>query len=340
VLSAEVNGANDGVITPGAGGWFAAPWQIDTNQAKCTPGVGNELLLNPGFETAGGGGADVFANWTETIAGGSTVNDELVLFHAGAHACRLDIDAGNNLARVAQAVAVIGMWYQITVWARSGIAGSTISIGDISGNPNTLRPVTLTVNYVNYLVTTRSQHATMGFSRGSAPGDSIYVDDTTIMALPLLDIIDLIQANTPDGLISVDITRYLGTQVGLVFRIDNDLNPLNGLFVYIVDVPGAINIYLDKLLNGVWSAVANAAIAYVAGAKLVVDPKGSAIRVYYNNILAFATTNNDAAILSNGWIGKFATNSANRFDNFEIISNHDLSHLTLEKMTRRKNARL
>jgi hypothetical protein len=178
------------------------------------------------------------------------------------------------------------------------------------------------------------------FGRSAAASASLYYDDITEQALALLDIIDLVQANTPDGLISVNLIRYVGTQAGLVFRIDNDLNPLNGLFLYIADISPAISIYLDKLLNGVWSNVASAAIAYVAGAKIVVDAKGTAIRVYYNNILAFATTNNDAAILTNGYIGKFATYSENRFDNFEIIPNHDLSHLTLEKMTRRKNARL
>ena len=31
-----------------------------------------ELTLNPGFETAGGGGADVWANWTETTVGTGT----------------------------------------------------------------------------------------------------------------------------------------------------------------------------------------------------------------------------------------------------------------------------
>ena len=32
------------------------------------------LVLNPGFETAGGGGADIWANWTEAAGSGTLAN--------------------------------------------------------------------------------------------------------------------------------------------------------------------------------------------------------------------------------------------------------------------------
>lgn len=66
---------------------------------------GAEQFTNGGFETAGGGGDDVFGTWTEFANGGSTVNDEGVDVHGGSHACRLDIDAGGNTAGVYQDVA-------------------------------------------------------------------------------------------------------------------------------------------------------------------------------------------------------------------------------------------
>ena len=50
--------------------------------------LGSELLSNIGFETAGGGGADVFASWTETASDGA-IADETTLFNSGAHACKL-----------------------------------------------------------------------------------------------------------------------------------------------------------------------------------------------------------------------------------------------------------
>jgi len=36
-------------------------------------GPGSNLILNPSFETAGGGGSDVFANWTEVIGSGGAI---------------------------------------------------------------------------------------------------------------------------------------------------------------------------------------------------------------------------------------------------------------------------
>jgi len=45
-------------------------------------------LLNPGFETGGGGGADIWANWTEHEGDGELANEN-VLVHGGADACKM-----------------------------------------------------------------------------------------------------------------------------------------------------------------------------------------------------------------------------------------------------------
>lgn len=50
--------------------------------------LGSELMGNIGFETAGGGGADVFADWTEDASDGS-IDDETSLVNSGSHACKL-----------------------------------------------------------------------------------------------------------------------------------------------------------------------------------------------------------------------------------------------------------
>jgi hypothetical protein len=69
--------------------WFAR----GTTAMHCIVDTAAELLNNNGFETAGGGGADVFANWTED-AGDGTIVDETVDFYAGAHA--VELTAGPN----------------------------------------------------------------------------------------------------------------------------------------------------------------------------------------------------------------------------------------------------
>lgn len=66
-----------------------------------------EKLSNGGFETAGAGGADVFANWEEYTTTGASVNDEINNVWVGYHACRLQCpDANPGWARVRQTIAV------------------------------------------------------------------------------------------------------------------------------------------------------------------------------------------------------------------------------------------
>lgn len=53
------------------------------------------FIVNPGFETAGEGGADVFAGWTEG-AGDGAIADETTIVHSGSHSCKLTGGASNN----------------------------------------------------------------------------------------------------------------------------------------------------------------------------------------------------------------------------------------------------
>lgn len=47
------------------------------------------LVLNPGFETAGGGGADIWVNWTENAGTGALADVAPPDVHSGNHACRM-----------------------------------------------------------------------------------------------------------------------------------------------------------------------------------------------------------------------------------------------------------
>ena len=83
--------------------------------------AGTERLTNGGFETAGGGGADVFGTWGET-AGDGAIADETVLVHSGSHAAKLTAGATantniyDNLSTVGDIVP--GSIYQWPFWTR------------------------------------------------------------------------------------------------------------------------------------------------------------------------------------------------------------------------------
>ncbi len=91
---------------------------INIYSAALATHTDNELLTNGGFETAGGGGADVFGTWGETAAVGTTlierVNDSV---HGGSWACR--ITTGDTAVRLDNSAAVIaGQTYNLTFWTR------------------------------------------------------------------------------------------------------------------------------------------------------------------------------------------------------------------------------
>ena len=78
----------------------------------------NNLVTYPGFETAGGGGADVFAGWNELTAGASQVVDEVVNVHGGGHAAKLVSTATDNSAVYKDITVVPGRSYLLSMWTR------------------------------------------------------------------------------------------------------------------------------------------------------------------------------------------------------------------------------
>jgi hypothetical protein len=74
-----------------------------------------ELLSNTGFETAGGGGADVFANWAET-AGDGAIASETTIVHSGGHSCKLTAGTTASASMAQAATVVPGKTYRFSAW--------------------------------------------------------------------------------------------------------------------------------------------------------------------------------------------------------------------------------
>ena len=82
------------------------------------------LAANSGFETAGGGGGDIWANWTESAAG---MLDEGVIVHGGTHAAKFTIGA-SPVASVTKATGflIAGHRMRLTFWTRSDDSGGSL----------------------------------------------------------------------------------------------------------------------------------------------------------------------------------------------------------------------
>jgi hypothetical protein len=79
----------------------------------------NASTLNGGFETAGGGGADVFANWTEVTSGSSTINRDTSIFYAGTASCRFDLDITGSSVNLQSVTFARNKRYRVSCFARS-----------------------------------------------------------------------------------------------------------------------------------------------------------------------------------------------------------------------------
>lgn len=104
-------------------------WWPDIGEIRTRPGytehcytgdatTGADLVLNGGFETAGGGGADVFADWVESNTNG-TVSQATAYVKAGTYSCALSIktNTGGSFAQVEQTIAVTAVTpYALKFW--------------------------------------------------------------------------------------------------------------------------------------------------------------------------------------------------------------------------------
>ena len=94
--------------------------------------------LNPGFETAGAGGVDVWASWNEQKGVGGAIADEAVIFHGGAHSAKLStIGADDTYITSANTTVVAGKEYKLTFWTYGDAANVTrFKIYDVTNAAN------------------------------------------------------------------------------------------------------------------------------------------------------------------------------------------------------------
>jgi hypothetical protein len=132
-------------------------------------------VLNGGFETLGGGGADVFLNWTEGAAGTSTVNADTLSPYAGTYCCRFDIDATSDQALVsANGVATAGVLYKWTFYAKANSGTAVVQATSLGG-----ASVTVTASYLPYTIYGVATGVNIGLSSTSA-NKSVYIDQVTL----------------------------------------------------------------------------------------------------------------------------------------------------------------
>ncbi len=121
------------------------------------------------------------ADWTKTLAGTSSINQETGSVHSGSNACRFDVDGSNSVAQIKQTCLKTGALYQVSFWAKASSASANL----IAADDGMTDSFTLTTSYAQYTsLPFVTNSATFDLKRGtSAASKSIYIDDIVITEL-------------------------------------------------------------------------------------------------------------------------------------------------------------
>jgi hypothetical protein len=162
------------------------PW-CDLGTGSMVPII-SPSVLNGGFETAGAGGADVFANWTEAISGASSIADETTIVRSGAHSCKMTVGADTGYVGIAQAGLTVGRRYRLELWARDDGSGGRLVVKDDLGTTSYAVLDVLTTSWVKSTVEFTAVRSTFYIERYSPAGASkiIYLDDVTLIPIGLI----------------------------------------------------------------------------------------------------------------------------------------------------------
>lgn len=139
--------------------------------------------LNGGFETAGGGGADVFANWAESVASGTLTRDTTT-FASGSASAKFVATAIIGSASLSQDVLTPGKTYKVKLWAKQNGSSpfNTVSV-------NTLQQQTLTTSWQEFNYTVHARPATfipststiiINIQATNTGSGTVWVDNVTV----------------------------------------------------------------------------------------------------------------------------------------------------------------
>lgn len=295
---------------PPLNGWLqSGAWSIVGGKLVMNnPTLGSELLTDGEVEIWSS--STDLTNWSEIVAGSSTVNQESTIKHGGAYSARLDVDASTGFTGIYQASTIPkDAWILCDFWARASASGK---IGRVSLGTY-IYDVSLTTDWVNYKVSLRAPSANQNitWNRGApSASSSLYFDDLSAKVVSVDDTVAVRDVSLTDVKIKVSASRIAGTQVGCVGWVDDYSTPSNFIIAYL---DGSGRIVVDKCVAGTYTNIlAATAVTYVAGALIELWGYRSGadlkIQARYNgaNVGAELTVS-DAGIVDNTQHGAFST---------------------------------
>jgi len=152
-------------------------------------GIGIDLLTDGGFEIWIS--PTTLTNWSEAIAGTSTVDQEATIIHGGAYSARFDIDALESSAAITSAAVTgiaAGETVRFSFWAKASAAGATFKVGLAGGTKYSLQALTTSWQYFWFDIIATAANPTVFIQRDAGSASKLlYFDDAEVRKVGDLD---------------------------------------------------------------------------------------------------------------------------------------------------------
>ena len=295
--------------------WTGSTWAWSSGKINNTPTTTGESATDGGMETWTS--STNLTNWTESVAGTSTINQESSDVYSGSYAARFDIDSLNSNAYLYQGFSIsTGTWIQVSAYIKESTGGK--SVKGYSGS--TTIPVASfnpTTSYAQYIWTGRTTGSspTFGLQRQSATSSSFYIDAVSIKTITLNTLSRTVDVNRTNLDAQVILPNFSTlTQAGIIIGLDSASSPNNFI---LATLDGGGKAWVNQNLNGTYSTIVTAgAVTYGASKVLRITRSGTDVNLYYDGSL-IGSGSCDAGITGT-LVGTFSTYSGNTFDNFFV----------------------
>ena len=303
---------------------YGGTWTISGGKFVNTPGLGAEILSDPGLEaTYTAGLCTSLGNWYN---GGDPHYAQGNSVHGGTKAQNLSA-TGTNGAVYITPVSTIGVWYQFSVWAKR-ISGTSNNVR-MDAADGGVSPVMNAASYTQYFTTYRGAFTNNEIRPArsfSGAGDSVAIDDISFKTITVANMFATVNTDTQNVSVEVAVTAANGVTAGVVLNLDNPINPQNFVVGYIR--PDAtfndVELVLEKCVAGTWTnKIAISGMGITASGQILKVTKTCTTYALYWNGSQVGTnqTISDAGIVSNKRHGLFSTNPTITLDNFYIKDN-------------------
>ena len=195
---------------------LAVRWDSGVDGYGATSDIMNDSTLNGGFETLGGGGADVFGSWDESTAGSSIVTASTNAY-AGTYSAKFSVDSSGSFVGIGQSgIMTAGQTYAVSFWARCVGEHENPQIA-VVGPSDGDAVITISTNWSRYTVTKVWNSTSFVLKRWNLNSAAAEIDSVTIRKTGAL--LDFDFTRGPGDMLSGQYgTAFGGSQTKMLAR--------------------------------------------------------------------------------------------------------------------------